>query len=382
MIILRYLTREILLTTAVISFGLFLLFFGNRFSQYLDEAVNGELDLAAIFVILAYKIPDIMVLILPVAFFLSILIAYGRFYSDNEMVVMSSGGISPTRILLNTSVSAVVVALVVGGLSLFVVPHSVEKVEQIKVQQAKRNLFDLLHPGRFEHFSEDDPRIYYFERFSSGGKVINQVLIADVNADPEREGVTGLITAKSAREMEVSTTGHRYLVLNQGHQYLGKAGELDYQVSHFDSTGNLVRQADEDVPYRNYYERQTTAFLLQHEGPKYQAELQWRVSLPILVIVLTLIAVPLSYTDPRRGRYAKIFPAFIPTIVYLSLLLIAKDYVQDQRVPPIIGMWWVHALFLAVAIALLFWNNGRPLGKWGSLTSVNTKEATDAGDNN
>lgn len=378
MIILRYLTREILLTTAAISFCLFLLFFGQRFTQYLDQAANGELAPAAILIILAYRIPDILVLILPVAYFLSILIAYGRLYSDNEMVVLSSGGVSPARLLVNTLLSALIMAVVVGTLSLYVTPYTVNKVEEIKSQQANRSLLELLHPGRFEQFNPEDPTTYYFERAREGGRVIEKVLVANVNADPEREGVASLITAESAREVVDSPSGNRYLALGNGHQYLGKAGELDYQVSHFRSAGSLMEQAEEEE-YRKYFERQTTAFLWRRRGSKLiEAELQWRLATPLLVVVLSLIAVPLSHTGPRQGRYAKIFPAFIPTVLYLGLLIVAKDNVQDGKLNPKIGLWWVHGLFLFSALCLLFWNNGRPKGKWRRITrsqSIDTNEA-------
>ena len=360
------------MTTAVVSFSLFLLFFGNRFGQYLGQAVDGELSPLAIFSIVMYRIPDIMVLVLPVSYFLSILITYGRLYSDNEMVVLGSCGVSQVRLLLNTMVSAVIVAIVVGVLSLYVVPISSDRVEDIKEQQARRSLFELLHPRRLEQFSENDPRIYYFEQFSDNGQQINRVFVADVNADPEREGVARLITANSAREVINSPNGHRYLVLQDGHQYFGQAGESDYQVSHFRTSGNIINPSEEDTTYRKYFERASSLFLWNY-GPengerwyaRAQSELQWRISLPILVLVLTLMALALSYTDPRRGRYAKIFPAFIPTIFYLGLLLVAKDSVREQKVSASVGLWWVHGIFLTIGVLLLVWNNGRPLGKWG-----------------
>lgn len=364
MIILRYLNREILLTTAAISFCLFLLFFGHRFTQYLNQAANGELSPGAILVIVAYRIPDIMVLILPISFFLGILIAFGRLYSDNEIVVLSSGGISPLRLLLNTLVSALVMAGIVGSLSLFVTPYTINKVEEIKVQQANRNYFELLNPGRFERASKDDPLIYNFERFSNEGKVINQVFVADINTDQQGRDQVTLVTAESAQEVTDSPTGNRYIVLNNGHQYIGRPGDLDFQVTHFKNSGRLIEERETDDKVRKYFERLSTKELFNSNHPRIQAELQWRLSMPLWIFILTFIAVPLSYTDPRRGRYAKIFPAFIPTIFYMGLLKVTMSYVQDGRLSPSIGLWWVHGVFFLLGLGLLMWNNGRPLGKW------------------
>jgi len=301
--------------------------------------------------------------------------------------VLSSGGVSQVRLLLNTLVSAVIMAAVIGSLSLYVVPHAVNKVEEIKLQQANRGLFELLHPGRFEQFRKDDPRIYYFESSSNSGKTINSVFVANASADADQEGAVEIIRAATAQEFVDSPTGNRYLQLNNGHQYLGNPGELNYQVTHFRTTGSLLEKSDEEEVFRKYYERQTTKALFEFKPStsntnyeKAQAEIQWRYSLPILVLVLTFIAVPLSHTDPRHGRYAKIFPAFIPTIFYLGLLVATKKYIQDQVIPPSIGMWWVHGLFLAAGIALLFWNNGRPLGKWGAAKIIEARNEPNNGE--
>lgn len=366
MIILRYLNREILLTTFAISFCLFLLFFGNRFAQYLNQAAVGELTASAILEILAYRIPDIMMLILPISFFLGILISYGRLYSDNEMVVMSSGGVSQLRLLLNALVSASFIASIVGFLSLFVAPYTIDKVEQIRVQQANRSFFELLIPGRFERINDNDPLVYNFENFSRGGSAINKVFIADVSPDQQGREQVSLLTAETAFEVVDSPTGNRYLVFNNGRQYIGRPGELDFQVTEFASSGQLLEKSESDAVMRKYFERLPTKELLKSNHHKIQAELQWRLSIPLWVFVLTFIAVPLSYTDPRRGRYAKIFPAFVPAIFYMGLLKVSMSYVQDEKLSPTIGLWWVHGVFFSLGLALLLWNGGRPLGKWRS----------------
>ncbi len=380
MIILRYLNREILLTTLAISFCLFLLFFGNRFAQYLNQAAVGELTAGAILQILAYRIPDIMMLILPISYFLGILIAYGRLYSDNEMVVMSSGGISQFRLLLNALVSAVFVAAIVGFLSLFVSPYTIDQVEKIKAQQANRSFFELLIPGRFERISDDDPIVYNFENFSRGGSAIDKVFIADVSPDEQGREQVSLLTADTAFEVTDSPTGHRYLVFNKGRQYIGRPGELDFQVTEFTSSGQILEKSEQDAELRNYFERLPTKELLKSNHVKIQAELQWRLSIPLWVFVLTFIAVPLSYTNPRKGRYAKIFPAFVPAIIYMGLLKVSMSYVSDGKLSPTIGLWWVHGLFLSFGIALLLWNGGRPLGKWRSSQISRLKDQNDSGE--
>lgn len=370
MIILRYLTREILTTTAGIGFCLFLLFFGYRFKKYLDQTVDGELTASAIVAILSYRIPEFMVLILPVAFFLGILVAYGRLYSDNEMVVMSSGGVSQARLLANTILSAVAMAIIVGGLSLVVTPYSVKQAEAVRLEQANRGVLELLIPGRIHFYSDDSPSTYYFESFRDGGKTIEKVFFTDIASDENGEEVPVIISAKTAREVVAKDTGIRYLELENGHQYTGYAGELQYQVSHFGRSGKILESNQQESKWQKQIESLPTPELWDLDGfsegksLSYRAEWQWRLSLPVFTLVLALLAVPLSQTNPRRGRFAKIIPAFIPTIIYLGSLVVLRGKIADGSFSPDIGMWSVHALFTSAALVLMWWNNGRPRGKW------------------
>src|SRR5690606_25939924 len=87
-------------------------------------------------------------------------------------------------------------------------------------------------------------------------------------------------------------------------------------------------------------------------------------SLPVLVIVLTLLSIPMSYARPRGGRYMKIVPGLVLVLLYMGLLLYVRNAVEDQKAPLYPGVWWVHGLYLMLAAALLFWNNGQPIGRF------------------
>lgn len=361
MIILRYLTREVLLTTLVISAGLLLLTVGNRFSGYLEDAINGDLAAEVVFVILALRIPDLLMLILPICFFLSILVAYGRLHMDSEMVVLSSCGFSQLRLLSYTMLPAAIVAALVFGLAMFVSPYTKKKADEIIVEQRNRSELEILTAGRFQPVRRNDATTYFFDRFSADGKEILNVFIAE---PPLRRGeAVSVIRASSATDEVNYSTGDRYLVLAEGYQYVGRPGFADYQELKFDRMGQFLpaRTIGEFRSHRDEYA--SFATLLASERPSHKAELQWRLSLPIFVFVVAMIAVPLSHTSPRRGRFWKMFPGFVVAVFYLGGLTVARSYVEDGHAMGRFGIWWVHVLFLGLAAALLLWNNGQPLGK-------------------
>lgn len=376
MIILRYLTREVLLTTLVISGGLLLLTVGNRFSGYLDDAVNGDLAGEVVFVILALRIPDLLMLILPICFFLSILVAYGRLHMDSEMVILSSCGFSKLRLLGYTMVPAAIVAALVFGLTMFVSPFTKKKADEIIVDQRNRSELEILSAGRFQPVRKGDDTTYFFDRFSADGSEILNFFIAEPPRQAGPDAQVSVIRATSAHDEVDYSTGDRYLVLNDGFQYVGRPGHPDYQELQFERMGQFL-PARSIVEYRSDRDEYASfAALLKTDHPAYKAELQWRLSLPLFVFVVAMIAVPLSHTNPRRGRFWKMFPGFVIAVFYLGGLTVARSYVEQGRLLGSLGLGWVHLLFLGLAFALLLWNNGQPLGKLRQRRVVLTEEST------
>jgi len=141
-------------------------------------------------------------------------------------------------------------------------------------------------------------------------------------------------------------------VLYNGRRYEGVPGEKGFLVVEFDEHGIPVRSEakKEFVPI---IAAKPTLDLLTSSDPKDRAELQWRISMPLSVLVLALLAVPLSRSSPREGRYARIGVGLLVYIIYTNLQSIARVWVEREIAPPWVGMWWVHALVLALALMLL-----------------------------
>ena len=86
----------------------------GRFVKYLANAVDGSLDAEVIFTVIAYRIPGILELTLPLAFFVAVLLSFGRMYIDNEMSVLKACGISENKLLGYTLIIAAFLAATVG----------------------------------------------------------------------------------------------------------------------------------------------------------------------------------------------------------------------------------------------------------------------------
>ncbi|MNZ27156.1 Lipopolysaccharide export system permease protein LptF [compost metagenome] len=370
MIIFRYLSREVLVTLSAVSAVLLVIIMSGRFIKYLAQAAQGLLDPGVLFMIMGLRLPGFLQLILPLGLFLGILLAYGRLYLESEMSVLSAAGMSRQRLLAYSMAPAALVALLVGWLSLGLAPQGVARVEQVLNSQDALTEFDTLVPGRFQALKSGS-RVTYTERLTEDGQELGGVFISELrlSRDGDKQRGISVLVAERGRQ-EIRPDGSRYLILENGYRYDGKPGQADYRAIQYDRYGVLLPKP-EVASEMNEREGIPTVELFGSDNPRLQAELQWRLSLPLLVFVVTVLAVPLSRVNPRQGRFLKLLPAILLYMAYLALLIAMRGQLDKGRLPAALGLWWVHGLFLAVGLLMLYWEPLRL--KWAARTAA--KEA-------
>jgi lipopolysaccharide export system permease protein len=369
LIIFRYLSKQVLQVMAAVTLILLVVALTSRFIQYLSQAVAGELASDVLFLLMLYRLPDFLLVILPLALFLGILLAYGRMYADNEMVILIGSGFSQKRLLLATLGTSSVVMLAVAILSLQLAPWGVRNTEQLKLNQDQLTELDLIVAGQFQSFG-DGNRVTYAERTESstrGERQLQNVFVAVSGAQDEAgQSSPRIIVAESARPEIDSQTGARFMRLENVLQYDGEPGALDFSIGQFDVQSIVLPDTTSIEPILEE-ESLTTGQLLGSELPEHKAELQWRISTLLLIPIITLIAVPLSKVDPRQGRYSKLVPAALLYAAYFVLLQFSKDMIAEENLPAVIGMWWVHGIFVTIALLCYrFPNIGRSFALGGA----------------
>ena len=359
MIVFRYLSREVMITLGAVTAVLLVIIMSSRFIKYLAQAASGMLEPKMLVLIITYRIPGFLQLILPLSLFLAVLLVYGRLYVNNEMTVLSATGMSQSRLLAYTLAPALLIALVVAWLTTGLAPGGVAAVERILDEQDSLTEFDTLVPGRFQALLNGD-RVTYAETIDDDKQELGGVFIwAKATGSKGKQGNSMLFRAEKGHP-EVNEQGDRYLVLTNGYRYDGVPGQANYRVSHFARYGLLLPRPElgtEDVTERDAV---PTSKLIGSNNSKDKAELQWRLSLPLLALVVALMAVPLARVNPRQGRYVKLLPAILLYMIYLSLLVALRGAIHGGHYPAVIGVWPVHLLFIVIAAWLWGW---RPLGR-------------------
>lgn len=352
MIIFRYLTRDLLLTSLAVSSVLLIIFLTNSFGRFLDDAAEGKLAVDVLFKVVTFRMPYMLELILPLGFYLAILLAYGRMYIESEMVVLSACGMSQWQLLRITLAPAALVAIAVAIFSFWLSPSGALMTEKILAEQRNRSEFESLQEGRFQAIGQGKI-MTYVENVSDDNQRLDQVFVAQRDSDT----TSSVVVAQTGEQAYIKEYGQRYLVLHQGYRYEGRPGTREFKVTQFSEWGRYLPPTSSVAEFERESDAKTTTQLFGAEDVGSQATLQWRFSMPLMVFIATLMAVPLSKTNPRQGRYLKMLPAILIYVFYLAFLINARSAVADGDLSPVLGLWIVHLPFLVIALLMLNWQS-------------------------
>lgn len=354
MIIPRYLSRQLFASTAAVTFVLSLILVSGRFIKYMAEAASGRILGEVLFAVMAYRLPEFLELILPLSLFLGVLLAYGQLYMSNEMTVLNACGIGGRELLSYTALPVVCLALLVAALSLYVAPLCSERAERILVEQKSRSEFETLTPGRFHSGGEI---VIYARSLSADKTRMENLFIYQLQKNSANTLAAQLVVTASSGVRKVDeATGEHYLELFQGMRYEGSPGRSDYRRMAFESYRQRLERAAEPMMIRKL-KAQATSVLWEGDSVQEQAELQWRLSMPILVLIVALMAIPLSKVNPRQGRFLKLIPSMMVYLLYVILLIVSQKWLESGKISAWLGLWWVHGVFLLLALTLMLWES-------------------------
>jgi len=346
----RYVLRECVGALALVLGVLFLILLSNQFAEVLGDAAAGSLPREAVFPILGLTSLSYVTLLAPIGLFLGIMLALARLSRDSEMAALAACGIGPARLLRPIGLLTLVLAGVMSWLALVETPAASRRIEQIKLDAQEALSVSAIEPGKFASPDSGDTVVY--TREVDGDRLIG------VFAQQHVGDRVVAVVADWGKRVQDPATGLLSFVLYDGTRYEGVPGSPIFRILEFGEHGIPVRiEADDE--YVPPIETRPTEALLASDDPADAAELQWRISSPLSLLVLALLAVPLSSrSSPREGRYSRIGVGLLIYIIYANTLSIARVWLERGLVPEWIGLWWVHAVAALVGLVLLAKESG------------------------
>ena len=142
--------------------------------------------------------------------------------------------------------------------------------------------------------------------------------------------------------------------MEQGRRYEGKPETSEFSSTTFEKYAVRLEAKETKEPPAKVIQAVPINVLLSVHNPTNNAEIQGRIATPISALILVLLAIPLSFVDPRSGRSSNVAMAVLIYIIYINMISIAQAWLVQEKISPIIGLWPVHLIFLSLTIYLFY----------------------------
>jgi lipopolysaccharide export system permease protein len=372
-IIFRYLLKEVAKTQLAVFLVIMTIFISNKFVRVLDDASEGGIPGHLVMTFIGLKIPDLAGMILPLSFFLGVLLAYGRIYAENEMTVLHACGVSEWYVVRVTLILGFVTAVITGTFTLYLSPMAAEYEHQVKDKIASDSGLSSLIAGRFQTTGNNKAVIFIHDK-NRNDNTFEKVFVAQLpnESTPNASVIDSSLVYAATGQVVEEETGSQRLILSAGTRYQNDIKNKEFRQVSFDKY--YIQIQDQKVAHkRRKLSAIPTAELYQAQTPETSAESQWRIAFPLACIIMTLVAVPLSVVNPRQGKFGKMLPALLLFLSYFLLLTAIRSGIERGSVPQYIGLWPVHFTVLLLGLSLLV--KGRKGGRKFKVKNAKNKVA-------
>jgi lipopolysaccharide export system permease protein len=344
MIFHRALLREFAGLAGAVFMTLFAIALTTRLIRLLGQAAGGKIPTDAVIAFLGFFSLHALPVLLSLTMFISVLLTLTRGWRDSEMVIWFNSGLPLTAWLKPVLLFALPQIAVIAAASLFISPWAAQMGQQYSTRLDARDDVSRVSPGVFGETSGKD-RVFFVESVSGETQTVQNVFVSSVQQT--RRGVSMSRTGRT----ETADNGDRFIVLEDGRRYEGDPGDEEYRVTEFGRYAARIETRENREPTLTH-KALTTPALVANPTPQNRGELLWRIGVPVSALVLVLLAIPMSFVNPRAGRSINLLFALFTFIVYSNLLSVSQARVAQGRLDFAVGCWLVHAVMAALLVVM------------------------------
>ena len=351
--------RELFRSASGVFMVLFAVLMATQAIRLLGQAAGGKITPDVVMALLGFAALGYLPIVLSLTLYLAVLLTFSRWYRDSEMVIWLAAGFPLTRWLGTVMRFAAPIVIVIAALSFFLTPWASGQGKDIRSKLDQRDDASMIKPGAFNESSKSD-RVFFVEAAGEKTGEVRNVFISDV-----KNGRMSVIATASGRTA-VNESGDQFLVLEHGRRYELPETDSAYRVMQFERYGVRIATREIETPQLSAH-AMPTAVLVGLGSEAAHAELLWRIGVPASALILALLAVPLSFVNPRAGRASNLVVALLLYTVYSNLMGVSEAWVAQGRLSFEVGIWIVHAQVVLVLIGMLWFRTGvSPLRRlWG-----------------
>ncbi len=347
MIIQRYLLREILQSFIATLLVLLLIIVGNTFVRLLSSVSAGNLPVDLLGKMVLMGSINGAVQLIPVALLIGMMLAFGRLYRDNEISALHSSGVGPKQFYKGIFLFVFPLTLLLAVMVLYLVPQLEHTTQSIKTEVKQRPEASGIPVGEFMHTKVGNRRFTIFVEKMDKKNVVMEHFFMHSGTDSKDI----VLTARKALLFVDQQNCERVLQINDGSRYDYDLKSKEFTIFHFGEHG--LRVPSSKIADKSKLSSASTADLIELDTSASKAELHWRLAVILSAPVVSFLAFPLSYTTPRQGRFGKLALGILLYAIYANLLMTGKSMLEDGKIPSTVGLWWVHLIFIALALWLV-----------------------------
>lgn len=320
---------------------------GGRLIKYFGVAAQGRLDASILFSIIVYRLPEFLTLILPLGFFIGLMLVFGRMYVEHEMAVFNASGVSRGRLARMLIPITLVFFLLHSVLMLWGSSWGLRQFDMLINNQAVRSGFDLVRP---KEFVSSGAYTIYAGSLSDDRKNLKDIFFYQRAENENKPDV--VILAKEASRVELEGDDASIVDLSEGRRYEIFHNRPEYTQAEFKSY-RLRLESKKAEFSGSEVESFTLSELWQKKSDVIvRSELGWRLSAPFVMWIALILAIAMSEVSPRQGRYYKLFPAILLFASLVVLLMAVKTRMTKGQLdiwayPTVLGAYLILAYGLA-----------------------------------
>lgn len=341
----RALRREIAGTAGGVFVALFAIMLTTQLIRLLGQAALGRVASEAVLALLGFAALNYLPVLIALTAFVAILLTITRSYRDSEMIVWFASGMNLLAWVKPILKFVAPLVAAIAALSMVLSPWAMSKANELRGRMQARDEAAQVSPGVFRE-SSGAQRVFFVEASSDEERARN------IFVSSTQQGRHGVMVSREGYQ-ETAPNGDRFLVLENGRRYEGTPGSPAYRVMEFDRYAIRIEAKElRDIDFAPNSMSLFELLALWNNAAK--AELVWRLGIPLAGLNLALLAIPLSFVNPRAGRTNNLVLAVLTFLIYSNLLGFTKAWVDQGRIPFEIGVWLVHVMMFALLVVLFF----------------------------
>jgi lipopolysaccharide export system permease protein len=370
----RYIRRNVVVLFFAIFLIVGLVVFGNQFVLRAQDSIAQGFPIQEIMPLISYNMIRDFPLIFSLSFFLAIILAVTQLYKNSEAIVMNSLGLGDKHFIVILQPLVIASFLTLLFLTTTAVPWSKQQKNIIEEENKNASEFSFIKEGEFEEFQNGEIVFYASESSAPDSKAEQNMEEIFISAKSKENSI--IVLAPEAIKFTDPETNNVYLRLKNGTRYQDITSSVNKNILNFNQYNIQIISGDIQNTITQYtaIEGRKTLELFKEENPLASAELQWRFSPPISLLILSILGVLLGKASPRSGKSIGLLIGVIVFLLYNNGLLIAKNSVERGELDPIIGLWSVHLLVLILTFIFYLLSNRTFSGYLDKISAFLNKE--------